>query len=92
MNIASAIVLFLVFWFMTLFVILPLRLRSQGDVGEIVPGTPASAPATLNLKRKFMVVTVVAAMLWVVVFTIIVTGFITVADIDMLGIYGPGHY
>ncbi|MAY31868.1 MAG: hypothetical protein CMM86_04625, partial [Rhodovulum sp.] len=38
MTITAAIVLFAVIWFMVLFVTLPVRLRTQGDVGEIVPG------------------------------------------------------
>ena len=35
MGITSAIVLFAVVWFMTLFIVLPLRLETQGDAGEV---------------------------------------------------------
>ena len=50
MGIMSALVLFAVIWFMVLFVTLPIRLKTQGDVGEIVPGTQAGAPVDPQLK------------------------------------------
>ena len=37
----AALVLFAVIWFLVLFVVLPLRLETQGDRGEKVPGTQA---------------------------------------------------
>lgn len=82
MNPVSAVVLWLVFWFMTLFVVLPLRLQSQDEAGDVVPGTPGSAPVNPNLKRKFILVTIVATVLWIPVVFVIVSGVITVEDID----------
>jgi len=41
----SGFVLFAVFWFMVLFVVLPLRLQTQGENKNVVPGTPSSAPS-----------------------------------------------
>ena len=52
MSITSAIVLFAIVWFMVFFIALPIRLKTQGDVGEIVPGTQAGAPAEHQLKKK----------------------------------------
>ena len=52
MSIISAIVLFAIVWFMVFFIALPIRLKTQGDVGEIVPGTHAGAPAEHQLKKK----------------------------------------
>lgn len=82
MAITSALVLYAVIWFMTLFVVLPLRLQTQGEAGEVVPGTHASAPANLNLKRKAKLVTLVASVLWVVIAGTIFSGAITVRDLD----------
>ena len=45
MNPFSAAVVFAVVWFLTLFVVLPIGLRTQDEAGRIEPGTPASAPA-----------------------------------------------
>lgn len=89
MGITSAIVLFAVIWFMTLFIVLPLRLKTQGDVGEIVPGTHASAPANFDVKQKAKVTTLVAIPIWAVVAGIILSGIISVRDIDMMGVLPP---
>ena len=86
MSIVSALVLFAVVWFMTLFVVLPLRLQTQGDVGERVEGTHASSPATgFSMKRKAKLTTLVALPIWAVIAAIILWGGITVEDIDMFG-------
>ena len=47
MDITSAIVLYVVIWFMTFFVLLPIRIQTQGDLGRIVPGTQAG-PAVIR--------------------------------------------
>ena len=66
MAVTSGFVLFAVVWFMVLFVTLPIRLRTQGDEGEIVPGTQAGAPANFNLKRTMLIVTAVAIVVWAI--------------------------
>ena len=78
MGVMSALVLFAVIWFMILFVTLPIRLQTQGDVGDIVPGTQAGAPVDPQLKKRFKIVTGVSAILWVIIAGIIMSGVITV--------------
>ena len=82
MGITSAIVLFAVVWFMVFFVVLPLRMVSQGDKGEVVPGTPASAPADPQMKRKVKITTIWAFCIWAVIVGVILSGVVTVRDID----------
>ncbi|RVT85858.1 DUF1467 family protein [Rhodobacteraceae bacterium CCMM004] len=82
MGITSALVLFAVIWFMVLFVALPVRLETQGDRGEVVPGTHAGAPANLRMKRKLAWVTAISAVLWVVIAAVILSGWITARDLD----------
>ncbi|SDJ59506.1 DUF1467 family protein [Aliiruegeria lutimaris] len=89
MAITSAIVLLAVIWFMVFFIVLPLRLKTQGEAGEVVPGTPASAPTNPQLKRKAQVVTIIALPLWAIVCAIILTGTITVDDFDLFKRFGP---
>ena len=84
MAITSALVLFAVIWFMTLFVVLPIGLRTQGDEDEVVPGTHAGSPANLNLRRKFKQTTIVALAIWVVSSAVILSGVWSVYDIDPL--------
>ena len=89
MNVVSAIVLFAVIWFMVLFVVLPLRLKTQGDVGERLVGTHAGSPATgFSMKRKIRVTTLVALVIWAAIAGVIIWGGITVEDIDFLGRMG----
>ena len=82
MGITSALVLYAVIWWLTFFIVLPLRLVTQGEAGEVVPGTPASAPSDPQLGRKARITTLVAFGLWVVIAGTIMSGLITVRDID----------
>lgn len=82
MSITSAIVLYAVIWFMTLFVVLPLNMTTQGDEDEVVPGTHKSAPANLRMGRKARTVTIWATLVWVVVAGTILSGVVTVRDLD----------
>jgi predicted secreted protein len=82
MGITSAIVLFAVIWFMVFFIVLPLRTVTQGEAGDIVPGTHASAPADPQIKRKAKITTIWAVGLWIVIAGTILSGAITVRDLD----------
>ena len=90
MAITSAIVLFAVLWFMVLFVVLPLRLKTQGDAGEIVPGTHAASPVDAQIGRRFAVTTAVTVVLWIVCFAVITSGWIGVEDWDLFNRFGGG--
>ena len=89
MPITSAIVLFAIVWFMVFFIALPIRLKTQGDVGQIVPGTHAGAPAEHQLKKKAWITTLVSLVLWVFLVGVIVSGRLTVRDLDMFNRMGP---
>lgn len=82
MGIASGIVLYLVIWTLTFFVALPIRLRTQGDEGDVVPGTHASAPQVHHLKKKAIITTLVAAVLWIAIAGTIISGWVSVSDFD----------
>ncbi len=86
MTITGAIVLFAVIWFMCLFVILPLKVRSQDEDGEVVPGTPASAPTEPKMRRKFIWTTIATVVIWAIVFAVIVSGVVQIDDIDFSGL------
>lgn len=85
MSITAAVVLFAVIWFMVFFVVLPLRLKTQGEAGEVVPGTPSSAPAEAGIGRKARITTAVAVVLWAAIAAVILSGWVTLADIDWFG-------
>ncbi len=82
MAITSAIVLFAVIWFMLLLMALPMRMKSQGEDGKIVPGTPASAPVDPMIGKKMKWVTLITLILWVPLVAFIISGTLTIEDID----------
>jgi len=89
MSIVSGIVLFAVVWFLVLFIVLPIRLETQGDRGEVLSGTHASAPANLSMKRKALITTGVAILVWALLVGVILSGVISVRDIDFFQRMGP---
>ncbi|MES2667353.1 MAG: DUF1467 family protein [Pseudomonadota bacterium] len=89
MTITAAIVLFSVIWFMVFFIVLPLRFVSQQDAGSVVPGTPRSAPAGDVVGRKARITTAVTAVLWLIVAGVILSGTITIRDLDYFDRMAP---
>lgn len=71
MSLAMSIALYFIIWWTTLFAVLPLGVRTQGEAGNVVPGTPESAPVATHMLRVCMintaVATVVFAMVWAVI-------------------------
>jgi predicted secreted protein len=65
MTITSAIVLLSVYWFIILFIILPINITTQNDERNIIEGTAPSSPVNPNLKRKFSITTIVSIILWI---------------------------
>ena len=65
MTITSAIVLLSVYWFIILFIILPINVTTQNDERNIIEGTAPSSPVNPNLKRKFSITTIVSIILWI---------------------------
>lgn len=89
MTITGAIVLLAVIWFMTLYISLPIGMKSQGDVGQVEPGTPASAPSEFHLRRKLWRVTLISVPIWAVVASVIAFGGIRVSEIDFFSDISP---
>ena len=65
MTITSIIVLLSVYWFIILFIILPINITTQNDEGNVIEGTAPSSPVNPNLKRKFFITTIVSIILWI---------------------------
>ncbi len=89
MAITSAIVLFAVIWFMLLLMALPMRMKSQEEDGEVVPGTPASAPVNPMIGKKIIWVTVITVVLWIPLVAFIVSGVVSIHDIDFYNRMSP---
>jgi len=77
MNLFSAFVVWLIIWWLTLFLILPIGIRGQAEEGDIVEGSEPGAPHKLDIKRKFVQTTLIASVLWVLVCLLIISGVIS---------------
>ena len=66
MTITASLVLFAIFWFILLFITLPLKIKTQQETGKQTPGTPPSAPEDPQIRTKMLWVTVVAFCLWII--------------------------
>ncbi|WP_333829860.1 DUF1467 family protein [Pararhodobacter sp.] len=84
MTLFSAFVLFAVIWFLTLFIVLPLRLTTQGEAGVVVPGTPQSAPADAQIRKRMLITTGVALVIWGSIVAIVLSEAVGMEDIDVL--------
>lgn len=82
MSVTGAIVLFAVLWFLVFLTVLPVRFVSQRDAGHVVPGTPASAPNEAHIVGKAKITTLITAVLWVAIAAVIMSGVITIRDLD----------
>ena len=71
MSVTFAVAIYLVIWWTVLFAVLPIGVRTQGEDGAVVPGTPESAPAAPRLLRVVLLTTVISALvfagLWLLV-------------------------
>ncbi|WP_116083242.1 DUF1467 family protein [Tropicimonas sp. IMCC34011] len=89
MSIASVFVVLAVLWFLVLFLVLPVRLKTQGDVGALVPGTHKSAPEDFRVGRTALIVTAITIPLWLLSVFFIVTDYVTLDDFDLYKRFGP---
>ncbi|MEL6359579.1 MAG: DUF1467 family protein [Pseudomonadota bacterium] len=80
MNIASAVVVFVIIWWSVFFVVLPFGVRSRWEDADInddkVKGADPGAPSNLNMKRKLFQTTVISTVIWVPVIAFIASGLI----------------
>jgi predicted secreted protein len=78
MRTSVAVATFFCLWFITLFVVLPFFAKTQEEAGSVEPGTPEGAPSAIDIKKVFLVNTVVAILAFSAVYAII-------ANIELVG-------
>lgn len=83
MSTPLAIALYFVIWWITLFACLPLGVRTQDEAGDVVPGTPSSAPAKPRLLRIFLINTIVATSVFAIVWAVLAYRLIDVEAINL---------
>ena len=87
MALVFAISMYVVIWWIVLFAMLPIGVRTQEEEGEVAPGTTESAPHMPKLLPKMFATTVVASVVFAVVYVIIVHRVITLDQIPFLPRY-----
>ena len=58
MPIATAMAVYFIFWWLTLFTMLPIGFRTQAEEEDVTLGTPASAPHKHRMGRVFSLTTI----------------------------------
>jgi len=77
MSPLTAVAVYLVIWWVTLFAILPLGARSHAEEGiELRDGGDPGSPVTPNLKRKFITTSWVAAIVWLIAMGVMISGVV----------------
>lgn len=64
MTIVSGVAMYFIFWWITLFALLPVGLRTQDEENEVILGTVSSAPAKARIGRAFFRTTIVATLIF----------------------------
>ncbi|MCY4300340.1 MAG: DUF1467 family protein [Aestuariivita sp.] len=85
MDLMSALVLYVVIWVLIFFIVLPVRVQTQDELDHIVPGTHASAPVHHHLRKKALLVTLIACLVWALACGLIISDWVTLRDIDVFG-------
>jgi predicted secreted protein len=83
MTLALGLALYFIIWWTTLFAVLPWGVRTQDEEGVVVPGTPESAPARPRLIKVVVLNTVVATIVFAMVWAAIVYKLIPIEDLPL---------
>ena len=67
-SIAAWAAIYVVVWWITIFAVLPIGVRSQDEAVEVAPGSEPGAPVAPRLALKAAVTTVVAGVIVVVIY------------------------
>jgi predicted secreted protein len=87
-TLAFAVAIYVVIWWIVLFAMLPIGVRTSEEAGEKTsPGTAESAPHLPNLLPKMVATTVVSSIVFAVIYAIIVYHVITLDQIPFFPRY-----
>lgn len=86
MSMTLGAAFYFVVWWLTLFIVLPIGVRTQGEDGDVVPGTPESAPSSIRIGRIVLINTVVATIVFAILWLAMTWGWVTADMIDFTGL------
>lgn len=83
MKLQSALAVYLLFWVMSFFLVIPFGVRTADEAGvERLPGQADSAPHGFSFARAVLRTTIVSAALFLLFYLNYRFGWITAADLD----------
>ena len=86
MKITSAIAVYFIIWWLSLFLVLPWGIRNASEAGEKVEeGNDAGAPVNPRIARKVLYTTLVATVIFAIVYGTYTQGWIGMDDVWFFG-------
>lgn len=80
----SAVAIFFIIWWVTLFAVLPIGVRSQAEAGYVEPGTEAGAPVAPRIGFKLLLTTAIAIAVFAVFYFLTVVMGWSVDDLPRI--------
>lgn len=79
----SGVIVYLLIWWVMIFCILPLRLNNDKEIDDAqkVSEGIAAAPNVPMVKKKMLIVTMISAFIWVVIYLLISADIISFREI-----------
>jgi predicted secreted protein len=90
MQITSMVAIYMLFWVMSAFLVMPFGLRAHSDAGEeehratLVPGTVESAPVNFRPGRIALRATLLSAVLFGLFYLNFRKGWVTIEDVSLI--------
>jgi predicted secreted protein len=81
MSVTTAIAIYFLIWWVTLFAVLPWGVRAQGEGTEVAPGTDPGAPVLPRLGLKLLLTTAVTTVIFGICYVLYTRQIVT---LDML--------
>lgn len=82
MTVTTAIAIYFLIWWITLFAVLPFGVRRQDEDGGIAPGTDPGAPAVPRLGMKLLWTTLVASVIFALCYVVYVNGWLPFGTLE----------
>lgn len=84
MSFLSAFAIYFIIWWVTLFAVLPVGVRSQVEDGDVVPGTEGGAPVRPNLGYKALLTTAIATVIFAIFYYLTIVLDLDVNDLPRI--------
>tara|TARA_B110001454_G_scaffold192317_1_gene192541 strand:- start:3153 stop:3425 length:273 start_codon:yes stop_codon:yes gene_type:complete len=84
MKITSILAIYMLFWVMSAFMLLPVGVKTPQETGEaLVPGQADSAPGNFRPKRIAIRATILSAVLFALYYANYVNGWVKIESLDI---------